>query len=205
MTEDTEELPSWAPRVQQRKIRQLYEDDAKGIRDEELIEDVGYSLLFRCESFIAANGAAREGRAPCARCGQIVEHSRGKDEVLECCCGWRLPGKRYFKTIQHKQLSGGEDVMGPFREYVDAFKKTKDPRQRMILIDQLIHGFHGYIKEMRVRRPVGVNLIGGSMNQVVRFLDDLSDTGYSTPELSSTHALWRRGIDSNKNWYPGIE
>ena len=54
MTDEIEELPSWAPRVTQHKIRQLYEDDAKGIRDEDLIEDVGYSLLCRCESFIAA-------------------------------------------------------------------------------------------------------------------------------------------------------
>ena len=72
MTDEIEELPEWAPRVQQRKIRQLYDDDARGIRDEDLIEDVGYSLLCRCESFIAANGAVK-GRVPCARCGQIVE------------------------------------------------------------------------------------------------------------------------------------
>jgi hypothetical protein len=43
------------------------------------------------------------------------------------------------------------------------------------------------------------------MNQVVKFLKDLSRIGYSTPELSSTHALWRRGIDFNKHWYPGLE
>ncbi len=52
-------LPSWAPRVPQHKIRQLYLDDAQGIYDDALIADVGYGLLARCGSFLAANEAAR--------------------------------------------------------------------------------------------------------------------------------------------------
>ena len=35
-------LPAWARRVPQRKIRRLYETDAKGIYDEDLIDEVGY-------------------------------------------------------------------------------------------------------------------------------------------------------------------
>ena len=31
-----------------KKIRQFYETDAKGIYDEDLIDDVGYGLLARC-------------------------------------------------------------------------------------------------------------------------------------------------------------
>ena len=41
----------WEPRVPKRKIRLLYETDAKGIYDEELIDDVGFALLARCQSF----------------------------------------------------------------------------------------------------------------------------------------------------------
>ena len=135
MTGDAELLPEWAPRVKQSKIRQLYESEARGICDDDLLEEVGYALLFRCESFVAANTAVRYGQVPCARCGQTVERAREEDEVLECPCGWRLPWKRYFKTIQHKQLSGGEDVMGPFRDYVSSFPRVRDSRERMVLID----------------------------------------------------------------------
>jgi hypothetical protein len=51
-------LPVWAPRVPQHKICQLYVDDAQGLHDDELIADVGYGLLARCQSFLAANEAA---------------------------------------------------------------------------------------------------------------------------------------------------
>ena len=48
-------LPQWSPRVKKHQIKRLYEDDARGIHDEELLEEVGYTLLCRCESFIAAS------------------------------------------------------------------------------------------------------------------------------------------------------
>ena len=194
-------LPTWAPRVSKRKIRQLYEDDARGIRDRDLLEDVGYSLLCRCQSFIAANEACG-GKVQCPCCEQLVPHTSRKDEILACDgCGWRLSWAAYFKTIQGKQLRGGEDVMGPFRAFIVAFPRAQTLPEKMILIDQLIHGFHGYIKTMDVRRPVAVNLIEGRMNDVVEFLDDLSSSGQTTPGLSENYALWRRGIESNRQWY----
>ena len=76
----------WARRVEQDKIRRLYETDARGIVDEELIDDVGYAMLARCESILIATRASfgdvmckgcrasiqarRDGRqhAPCLRC-----------------------------------------------------------------------------------------------------------------------------------------
>ena len=59
---DNKTIPVWAERVAQRKIRRLYENDAKGIYDEALIDDVGYALFARCQSFITANEATK-GRA----------------------------------------------------------------------------------------------------------------------------------------------
>ena len=82
-------LPSWAPRVPQHKIRQLYLDDAQGIYDDALIADVGYGLLARCESFLSANEAAR-GRAICPVCSAIVPHSRrqgGGDAIARSAAG----------------------------------------------------------------------------------------------------------------------
>ena len=91
--------PVWAPRVRQHKIRQLYEDDAKGIYDEELINDVGYALLARCLSFIAANEAT-QGTALCPWCSRTVLHGGRKGELLRCECGWELTWGEYFQTIQ---------------------------------------------------------------------------------------------------------
>jgi hypothetical protein len=67
-------VPRWAPRVKQHKIRRLYESDALGIYNDELIEEVGYSLLARCQSFLQANQAT-SGRALCPVCDNVVPHA----------------------------------------------------------------------------------------------------------------------------------
>ena len=120
---------------------------------------------------------------------------------MECACGWTLSWKAYFKTIQGHQLRGGDDVMDPFKDFIRTFPPAQTSREKMILIDQLIHGFHGYIKTMNVRRPVAVDLIKGKMTHVVAFLDELSSTGHSTPGLSDTKALWREALERNHTWY----
>jgi hypothetical protein len=43
-------------------IRRLYENDASGMLDAELLDKVGWALYSRCDSFIAAE-AARKGQA----------------------------------------------------------------------------------------------------------------------------------------------
>jgi len=189
-------LPSWAPRVAQRKIRQLYETDAQGIYDLDLIHEVGYGLLARCETFITAN-RAREGELPCPECGQTVR----REEMLRCPCGWTLPWADYFKTIQHKQLSGAEPVLEQFRDFVNAFPSARTPQEKMLLIDRLIHGFHWYLKTGGPTRPVAVNLIEGRLSDVVAFLDRLTYGAKSTPGMRKTYAEWDRNIDVNKSWY----
>jgi hypothetical protein len=189
-------LPVWAPRVSKRKIHQLYKTDAQGIYDRDLIDEVGYGLLARCESFIAAN-RAREGELPCPECGRSVP----REETLRCSCGWKLPWPDYFKTIQHKQLSGAEPVLAQFRDFVRAFPSARTPREKMLLIDRLIHGFHRYYKTDHPTRPVAVNLIEGRLSDVVAFLDRLSYGDQSTPGMRETYTQWDQNIDANRNWY----
>jgi hypothetical protein len=190
-------LPRWAPRVAQHKIRQLYEADAQGIYDLDLIHEVGYSLLARCESFITAN-RARAGELPCPECGRTVR----REEMLRCPCGWALPWADYFRTIQQKQLSGAEPVLQQFRDFVRAFPSARTPQEKMLLIDRLIHGFHTYFKTNVPTRPVAVNLIEGRMGDVVAFLDRLSYGEKSTPGTRETLAQWSESIEINRDWYP---
>jgi len=39
-------------RVPRHKIRRLYESDARGMLDEELLDDVGYGIYARCQDII---------------------------------------------------------------------------------------------------------------------------------------------------------
>ena len=198
------QLPSWAPRVPQSEIRRLYETDAKGIYDDDLIDKVGYGLLARCESFITAN-RARAGELPCPQCGRPVR----REDVLHRPCGWELLWADYFKTIQHTQLSGAEPVLKQFEDFVNAFPSARTPREKMLLIDRLIHGFHWYYRRDAKSarsdgptRPVAVNLIEGRLGDVVTFLDSLSYSDRSTPGTKESLAEWSTNIDANRAWYP---
>jgi hypothetical protein len=193
--------PDWAPRVAQGRIRRLYETDAQGIYDEDLIDEVGYALLARCQSFLDAN-EARAGRARCPRCSAIVAHTCQKEEVLRGACGWELTWGRYFQTLQHAQLSGAEPVLAQFRAFVATFPATGTPQAKMLAIDRLIHGFHWYLKTNRPTRPVAVNLIEGRLNDVVAFLDRLTYGDQSTPGLQQSHTHWKQMIEVNRDWYP---
>lgn len=195
--EDSETIPTWAPRVTQEEIRRLYETDAKGIYDEDLINSVGYGLLARCESFIDAN-EARSGRARCPCCASIVVHDH---KLLRCDCGWKLTWGEYFKTIQHVQLSGAEPVLEQFRTFVKEFPSARTPQEKTLAIDSLVHGFHWYYKTNGPTRPVAVNLIEGRMSEVVAFLDSLTYDGKSTPGTRENYAEWDKNIDVNRDWY----
>src|SRR5947209_5700042 len=97
----------WAPRVPREQIRRLYEADASGLPDEELLDDVSFSLFQRCRSILTAT-EAHAGRAACPRCEQIILHHHDKEEVLVCAgCGWHMTWGAYFKSYQGKQLHGG--------------------------------------------------------------------------------------------------
>jgi ribosomal protein L37AE/L43A len=190
----TPSLPVWAPRIRQSLIRRLYETDALGIYDNELLDEAGWGLLARCESFITAVEASR-GRAKCPACGQVVLHHAGKDEVLHCAaCGWEMAWQAYFTTFQHKQLSGAEAVLALFQEFVDQFPAAQSGREKMLWIDRLIHGFH-YNLLYGSTRAAGVNLIEGNYHEVVDFLDRLTYGEGSTPGTRARRTEWREMIN----------
>jgi hypothetical protein len=186
--------------VTQREVRRFYETDAKGIYDEELINEVGYGLLARCQSFIDAVDAVW-GKARCPRCSSVVMHTGGKEEVLRCMCGWALTWGDYFTTIQHKQLSGAKPVLDLFRSFVQAFPAARTPQAKTILVDRLIHGFHWYYKTNAPTRPVAINLIEGRLSEVVAFLENLSCGDKSTAGLAENYAQWDKFIEVNSDWY----
>ena len=92
----------WARRVSQDTIRRLYTLDAKGIVDEELIDEVGYAMYARCES-IRTVTEAHAGRATCRSCNSVMLHRWVRDEPLTCeSCGWTTTWGDYLKSYQRK-------------------------------------------------------------------------------------------------------
>jgi hypothetical protein len=195
-------LPEWSPRLPMSKIHRLYNLDAQGIYDEELIDDIGYALMARCESFIHANQATR-GEAICPLCQNRVEHHFENNEILTCGkCGWQATWKDYFGTIQHKQLSGAEPVLVFFAEYIETYPKARTPQEKMFRIDRLLHGFHyaSIHHQNTPTRPVAINLIDGRLNEVIEFLERLTFGERSSPGVAENRAEWLIKIENAKSW-----
>jgi hypothetical protein len=190
----------YARRVRQDKIRRLYTLDAKGIVDEELIDDVGYAMFARCESIRVAT-RAHAGKATCPRCRGRVDHGWDKAEVLRCPCGWGTTWGEYLKTYQGKQLHGGQ-AYPIFREFIDRWPPARTPRDKMLAIDALIHACHGQWRG-GIGRPAACNLIEGTMRELVRFLDDLAYGPLSTDGIAEARDRWDEGVRAARLWPQG--
>lgn len=189
----------WAPRVPRHTIRRLYETDALGIVDEELLDEVAYGLYSRCQSILTVTQAA-EGKVQCPVCERLLvrQDLTDKQEVIHCPeCGWQITWEQYFKSYQHKQLHGGGAV-DAFKAYVEQFPHAQTKSARMLLIDRLIHAVHWELTQ-RPSRPAAVNLIEGNMHTVSQLLERLAYGEQSTPGMQETQAAWRHKMEVRRN------
>lgn len=185
----------WASKVPPRKIRRLYETDATGIIDDELIDDVGWALWERCDSILTVT-EAHYGQVRCPSCENVIERrNRGSDDEIVKCekCGWQIKWENYHHTYRHKQLFGANAV-DVFKAYHSAFPRGRSAKEKMLLIDRLIHEFHVGLKGLG--RPVAANLIEGSLTEVIRFLDELTYRGESAAGVGDSREAWRRRLAS---------
>jgi hypothetical protein len=180
--------PTWAGRVKQHLIRHLYENDAQGIHDEELANEVGLGLFLPCHSILTAT-EAHAGRAACSRCGAVVEHHWDKGALMaRTRCGWQTTWGAYFKTYQDKQLVGGGAV-DAFKSFVETYPRANVYREKMLLIDRLLHAFHWELTQ-QYSRPAACNLIGGKLSEVVQLLDTLTYGESTPPEARQEYESW---------------
>ena len=201
MNEPALELPVWAPRVDREKIRRVYASDAlgQGRIDTELLDDVWVSIYLRCQSILAATAAATRGRITCPRC-KAVEVKGDETGMLTCpSCSWSgVTWKQYFKTIQHKQLSAG-GAQFAFEAYVNDFESARTPHEKLLLIDRLIHAFHGDMQK-KPTRPAAVNVIHGKCREVIELIENLAFGDGTIPSLRQSRDDWRQKKDQSGYW-----
>lgn len=167
---------SWAPKIRQAKIWQLYQNDAQGLIDEDLIADVGFGLLQRCRSVARVTGREVE----CPRCGASFSMCQpGKWETLPgtlVCpqpgCGWETTAHEWHESWRHRDLLGTAAIPG-VETYLRDYPRARTPEERMVCIDQLIHTFHISLRTGEAGRSFANNLIEGSHDQVIELLDRL--------------------------------
>ena len=75
-----------------------------------------------------------------------------------------------------------------FESYMVRFPKAKNPSEKMLLIDWLIHQFH--VMQGVAGKPVGQNVIQGTADQVRELIETLAYDPGNTQGLSSPEE-WR--------------
>lgn len=180
--------PPWAPKLAQRLIARLYLADAKGMVDEELLDEVGYGLFARCESMIIIADASR-GYVRCPQCDKMIVHNNKPQDLLKCKkCKWQKSWRAYQKTYKGQHLHPGG--IEPFvRDYYERFSKAQNARQKMLLIDGLLHRWHWENKK-NATKASAPNFIEGSHDDVVAFLNGLTYSQNNTPGLSRNKQEW---------------
>ncbi|NKB65668.1 MAG: hypothetical protein GKR89_01285 [Candidatus Latescibacteria bacterium] len=188
-------LPQWAPRLPQELIARLYIADAQGLQRADLVDEVGVRLLLRCESVLAATEAVR-GCLPCPDCGRTIVHGgapapkKRAGKKLRCpACPWEVEWKEWVRTYRGEHLGAGG--IEPFvRDFVAGYPRAQTVPEKTILIDGLIYRYHHELVN-RPRKVGAVNLIEGRQEEVIAFLERLTYSQQSTPQVLQTARRWR--------------
>ncbi len=132
----------WEPRVAPEKIRRLYQTDARGILDLELLDDVAYALYARCASILTVTQAICKRRLRCPGCAHTIPLGDRSAELIQCQgCGWEIGHEAFRQSYRNKRL-GGFGAIEAFRSYVEQFPGAHSAQAKMLLIDRLIHAVH---------------------------------------------------------------
>lgn len=179
--------PVWAPKVSPEKIRRLYAQDASGIYDEELVDDVGISLYARCDSMLCVT-SANLGHPLCIECRTEMPHSYAKAFLLKCPkCGWSITVGDYGASYKGQTLNG-VGALPELKVFAEKYPLAKTYAEKMRLIDYLIHTFHGNLNA-EPSRPTATNVIEGNVGEVAKLIFTLA-YGESSTVTSNLMDEW---------------
>lgn len=188
MSEQKPVAPKWAGRVAKWKIARLYEDDARGMHDEDLLNDVAYALLERCKSMLVVE-EVRTGRATCPICEAVIQHAAQKGSLLECKnCDWTGSWDDYRASLDGRHLIA--PGLLPFcQEYIRQLPLLQTPKEKMYWIDWLIHRCH-WEGTALPGQPGAVCLVQGRAQDVNEFLSALSAGTYRPGSAVDLDQYW---------------
>ena len=164
--------PVWAKKVPPDKIKRLYEQDAMGIYDEELVDDVGIGLYARVDSMIMVT-SSNLCHPLCIECRAEIPNSFEKGFISVCPnCGWTTDIFEYRASYKGQTLNG-VGALPELKEFAAKYPLAKTYAEKMRMIDFLIHTFHGSLSE-EPSRPTATNVIEGHAGEVANLIFTLA-------------------------------
>lgn len=163
------------------RLVRLYDSDAAGMLDAELVDDVGWRLWDRLSD------VARVGRGDvrCPSCGTELHVGDG----VTCTCGWTVTGEEFFESKRKRDLHGSCPA---YADYVERFPKATTPKERMMLIDGVVHALHETAKG-EPSNFAARNFIEGSRPTIVTLLERLA-TGPGSTTAAAARARWQAAV-----------
>jgi hypothetical protein len=162
----------------------LYENDAQGIVDQALIDEVGYALYARCE----AVWMVTERRCP--KCRERCHVGEDKPRLIACpSCGWSTSWAAYKRSYKGKRIHAGR-AYAFFLAFMDEFPRAPGPREKMLAIDRVVHALHESLNQVWTT-PASVNLIEGTREEVIAFLDSLAYGDTTDASIRARKEQWR--------------
>ena len=157
----------WAPKLPVAMIARLYEADAKLLRDDELVDDVGWRLLARCQDVLLVT----DSKVVCPDCGTTfdVPWIGEPGERTSTClgCGWSITAWDYHASFEHRDLNGA-GAREAFADYGSRFPRLTTYGEKMLAIDGLVHAVHS------TGGVAARNLFEGRARDVLARLDSLA-------------------------------
>lgn len=174
----------WAPRLPPRLLERLYESDAKGFRDLALCEDVGLRLYARCRTFVRVS----RNEVECPVCRRLFAVApSGRSDCPGAQCEWFTTQRTYRGSVRNHYAHTGRAIEA-FASFHRRYPAARSYPARILLIDELIHGFHLEEATRAPAKSVASKLLEGNKTDVVRFLDRLSSPDPGRKER------WRRAV-----------
>jgi hypothetical protein len=169
------------------KLVRLYEANATGVVDDELLDDVGWRLWERLSDVIRVT----TGRVRCPACRTDFEAraaGQAPDEPVECPgCDWSVTPRAWHESWEHRSLNGR---CPEFDRFVAAWPTATGTRDRMLLIDAVVHGLHEASRDDLPGNFAARNFLEGSRPKIVALLEELAH-GPGSDIAAATRARWR--------------
>ena len=165
----------WSPKLSRQKLKRLYDNDAKNIRDEELLDDVGFTLFARCLQGRDEGALKNNGQLKCHNCREILQ-AKSRDMLMECPCGQQYIFKDYMRSFRKNNMPSGA-ATHIFNAFIDDWQRVKGYSTKMALVDKLVHEFHINLNSGVKGRFVGINLIEGTKKQIGDLINELAYGG----------------------------
>ena len=162
----------WCRKVPRNDILRLYQSDAKGLLDEALLDDIGFTFYTRCIQAKEAYERMDKGEIICHHCHAILKAGQA-NALIHCGCGYVYTYREYRRSCNAANMPAGA-ATPIFHGFIPKWAACKDAKSKMMLIDWLIHQFHVALMADVKGRSVCRNLIEGTTAQIFDLINRLA-------------------------------